>query len=131
MIGIDSNILLRLLTGDDAAQAEAVRRLISPFDTVPDSILINDIVLAETFWTLARGYRYDRAAQATALHHLLATYTFRFEDRDVLLRAVRLFEASAAGFADCLIVAHNQAAGCDYTASFDRAMAELPGVVRP
>lgn len=131
MIGIDSNILLRLLTADDPTQLEAVERLLAPFEAVPESILLNNIVLAETFWTLARGYRFDRTAQAVALRHLVETYSFRFEDRDILLQAMNLFETSQAGFADCLIVALNAAAGCEYTASFDEGMSELPGVVRP
>lgn len=131
MIGIDSNILLRLLTADDPVQLEAVERLIAPYDATPESILINNVVLAETFWTLTRGYRFDRAAQAMALQHLVSTHTFRFEDRETLLRAITLFGASKTGFADCLIVALNEAAGCDHTASFDEAMGSLPGVVRP
>ena len=63
MIGIDTNILVRLLTDDDPAQAEAVRRLLTPLDTVAESVVINDIVLVETLWTLHRLYGFDRQTQ--------------------------------------------------------------------
>ncbi|WP_348063309.1 hypothetical protein [Roseateles sp.] len=42
--------------------------------------------------------------------------------------AAALFKAASCGFADCLIVAKQQRLGCEFTATFDRRMARLPGV---
>jgi predicted nucleic-acid-binding protein len=128
MIGIDTNVLLRLLTEDDTAQAAAVRRLLAPLDAVPEAVLINDIVLVETLWILKRLYGFDRAGQANVLGHLLSALTFRFEDREVLSRALALFTESSADFSDCLIAAKNTRWGCESTATFDRSMAALDGV---
>ena len=128
MIGIGTNVLLRLLTEDDAAQAAAVRRLLEPLDAVPEAVLINDIVLVETLWTLKRLYGIDRAGQASVLGHLLSALTFRFEDREVLSQALALFNESSADFSDCLIAAKNTRWGCESTATFDRSMAALDGV---
>lgn len=128
MIGIDTNVLLRLLTEDDATQAAVVQRLLAPLDAVPESVLINDIVLVETLWTLRRLYGYDREGQVEVLGHLLSALTFRFENRDVLSRAARLFAESSADFSDCLIAAKNIRFGCESTATFDRSMASLAGV---
>ncbi len=128
MIGIDTNVLLRLLTEDDAAQAATVQRLLAPLDAVPESVLINDIVLVETLWTLRRLYGFDRAGQAEVLGHLLSALTFRFEDRDVLSQALKAFTGSSADFSDCLIAAKNTRWGCESTATFDRVMGTLAGV---
>jgi predicted nucleic-acid-binding protein len=128
VIGIDTNVLLRLLTEDDAAQAAAVRRLLAPLDAVAESVLINDIVLVETLWTLRRLYGFDRAGQAEVLGHLLSALTFGFEDREVLSQALTLFIESSADFSDCLIAAKNTRWGCESTATFDRSMASLAGV---
>lgn len=128
MIGIDTNVLLRLLTEDDLAQAAAVRRLLEPLDAVAESVLINDIVLVETLWTLRRLYGFDRTDQAEVLGQLLSALTFRFEDRQVLSQALALFTHSAADFSDCLIAAKNTQWGCESTATFDRSMAALAGV---
>ncbi len=129
MIGIDTNVLLRLLTEDDAAQAAAVQRRLAPLDAVPEAVLINDIVLVETLWTLRRLYGFDRAGQAEVLGHLLSALTFRFEDREVLSHALKGFTESSADFSDCLIAAKNTRWGCESTATFDRSMATLAGVV--
>jgi predicted nucleic-acid-binding protein len=37
------------------------------------------------------------------------------------------FEGSAAGFADCLLARTNVSTGCEYTITFDRKAAKLPG----
>lgn len=128
MIGIDTNVLLRLLTEDDVAQAAAVQRLLAPLDSEPESVLINDIVLVETLWTLRRLYGFDRAGQAEVLGHLLSALTFRFEDREVLSQALKAFTASSAEFSDCLIAAKNTRWGCESTATFDRSVGTLAGV---
>ena len=128
MIGIDTNVVLRLLTGDDAPQAAAVQRLLAPLDAEPESVLINDIVLVETLWTLRRLYGFDRTGQAEVMGHLLSALTFRFEDREVLSLALKMFNEASADFSDCLIAAKNTRLGCESTATFDRSMASLPGV---
>ena len=48
MIAVDTNILLRHLLGDDPIQAAKADKLINGKETV----LITDVVLAETIWTL-------------------------------------------------------------------------------
>lgn len=53
MIAVDTNVLLRRLLDDDVKQAAKARNL---FDKA-DQILITDIVLAETIWTI-KGKRY-------------------------------------------------------------------------
>lgn len=58
MIAIDTNVLLRYLQGDDEGQALRTRRVIEGGERV----LITDVVMAETVWTLAdRRYRASRA----------------------------------------------------------------------
>jgi predicted nucleic-acid-binding protein len=53
VIAVDTNVLLRRLLDDDAMQAEKARRLFGR----QESVLITDVVLAETIWTLT-GRRY-------------------------------------------------------------------------
>ena len=57
MIAVDTNVLLRYLLNDDAAQADMAANLIKGGDTV----LITDVVLVETLWTLSgRKYRLNK-----------------------------------------------------------------------
>lgn len=126
MIGLDTNALIRLLTQDDPAQAARVAQRLEPFDTLPESVLLNNIVLVETLWTLRRVYGFDRKAMQDLLGQLLSAQTFCFENREVTSQAAALFSSTAADFSDCLIAVQNAQLGCDLTLSFDKAMAKLP-----
>ena len=63
-------------------------------------------------WTLASVYRQPKPELLKALRALLVEPMFAFEHRAAVQAAVDAFEAAGCGFADCLIVAKNQALRC-------------------
>jgi predicted nucleic-acid-binding protein len=128
MIGIDTNILLRLWLNDDPAQNKRIDALLAAHGGTPGSLLVTDVVLAEAVWTLKSAFEQDRPAQLLAVRSLLHETAFAFEDREAVATALSLFEAGSSGFADCLVVAKHARQGCDFTATFDRGMRKLPGV---
>ena len=128
MIGLDTNILLRLWLNDDPAQKEHIDKLLAEHGSALGSLLLSDVVLAEAVWTLRSAYRQDKAAQMLALRSLLDEPAFAFEDREAVALAVSLFERHTCGFSDCLVAAKHARLGCDFTATFDRRMRKLPGV---
>jgi predicted nucleic-acid-binding protein len=128
MIGIDTNILLRLWLDDDPAQSKRIDHLLAEHGGLPGSLLVTDVVLAEAVWTLKSAFEQDKHAQLIAVRSLLEETAFAFEDREAVAAALSLFEANSCGFADCLVVAKNARHGCDFTATFDRGMRKLPGV---
>jgi predicted nucleic-acid-binding protein len=128
MIGIDTNILLRLWLDDDPAQGRRIDALLAEHGRAPGSLLVTDVVLVEAVWTLRSAFEQDKQAQLKAIRSLLEETAFAFEDREVIASAVSLFEGSSCGFADCLIVARHARNGCEFTATLDRAMRNLPRV---
>ncbi len=127
MIGIDTNILLRLWLNDDAAQSRRIDSLLAEHGSVPGSLLVTDVVLAEAVWTLRSAFDQDKAAQLMAVRSLLREAAFAFEDREAVIQAAEMFERGSCGFSDCLVVAQHARRGCDFTATFDRGMRKLPG----
>jgi predicted nucleic-acid-binding protein len=128
MIGIDTNILLRLWLNDDPAQNQRIDALLAEHGSTPGSLLITDVVLAEAMWTLRSAFNQDKAALLIAVRSLLEETAFAFEDREAIARALQLFEQASCGFSDCLVVARHGHQGCDFTATFDRGMRKLPTV---
>jgi predicted nucleic-acid-binding protein len=128
MIGIDTNLLLRLWLNDDPAQNKRIDALLATHGGMPGSLLVTDVVLAEAVWTLKSAFEQDKSAQMIAVRSLLEETAFAFEDREAVATALSLFGASSCGFADCLVVAKHARQGCDFTATFDRGMRKLPGV---
>ena len=128
MIGIDTNILLRLWLNDAPAQNKRIDALLAEYGSAPESLLLTDVVLAEALWTLRSAYGQNKAAQLIALRSVLEEIAFTFEQREAVEQAVSLFEQSSCGFSDCLVAAKHALLGCELTATFDRAMGKLPGV---
>jgi len=122
VIGVDTNVLVRYLTQDDAAQAREVDALVK--ESVENSVRlhIDDIVVCELVWVLRGAYRFNRAIIALTLERILDTALFSFEDRDLLRRALVQYQDGEGDFADYVIGARNARSGCQLTATFDRAL---------
>ena len=127
MIGIDTNVLLRFLAGDDARQSPTAGALVRAAGGKGAAVFVNDIVMAETVWALRASFDTAKPELLAALKALLDSTVFTFESRDVMQHAVDAYAQSSADFADCLIVARNVEAGCATTHTFDRKLGTVPG----
>ena len=128
MIGLDTNILLRLWLNDAPAQNKRIDALLAEHGGTPESLLVTDVVLVEAVWTLRSAFDQNKAEQLLAIRSLLNETAFAFEDRDAVTQAADMFEHGSCGFSDCLVVAKHARHGCDFTATFDRGMRKLPRV---
>jgi predicted nucleic-acid-binding protein len=128
MIGLDTNVLLRLLLDDDAAESPRARALVAAHGSVPGSLRLCDAVLLETLWTLTRGYRFKRQALAQVFGKLLAEPAFAVADRERLAEVLRRYGTSKADIGDAFIAVDNERAGCTWTATFDADAAGVAGM---
>ena len=128
MIAVDTNILVRLLVADDAAQLDKARRLFDRQAVDPGSIWISQSVLVELVWVLTRTYARPREQVLSALRALSSNATVRLDGAEDVAAAVALYASSKAAFADCLLAARAQAGGLNALFTFDRKMRGLPQV---
>ena len=129
MLGIDTNVLVRLLVSDDALQTRRARTLIDRALERDDAILVSLPVIIETEWVLRSRYGFDKPSTLKSLRDLLSARELTFEDEPAIEEALYRWNDGAAGFVDCLIAAHNRRLGCSATATFDAAAARTPGFV--
>lgn len=120
MIGLDTNILVRYIVQDDAAQAAAATALIEGECSAETPGRVDGIVLCELVWVLESAYGYSRATVAEVLRTILTSAELRVEAPDMAWSALRSYQSGGAGFADCLIGLRNRQAGCGTTATFDK-----------
>lgn len=130
MVGIDTNVLVRLLIEDDAEQTQHARTLVERTVTRGEGVLVSLLVLMETEWVLRSRYALDKATSIGTFRALLETHEIVFEDEPSVEQALFDWADNSAGFADCLIAAHNLRLGCTATATFDARASQLPGFVR-
>ena len=129
MIGIDTNVLVRFLVGDDHRQLEKARTLIKLASSRGESVLISQLVLLETEWVLRSRYGLAKTDILRAFSGLLDAVELTIEDEPSVERALFLWKESQAEFADCLIGARHLSLGCRATASFDARALRLPGFI--
>ena len=127
MPALDTNVLVRYLMQDDAAQAAKASRLIERC-SAEEPGFIAMVVLVELVWVLESSYGIERARIAAALELLLRTRELRVEQAGTAWHAVRMYRDSRADFADTLIARCAAAAGCERTLTFDRDAARLSGM---
>ena len=125
MIGLDTNLLIRSFVSDDAKQSERATRFIASHCSEDNPGFVDRVALCEMAWVLARSYGYGRREIARVISDLLDSTDVVLEDHELVRRALRIFEGSAADFADALIGEVNRARGCDTTMTFDRDAARL------
>jgi predicted nucleic-acid-binding protein len=129
VLGIDTNILVRLLVADDAGQTRRAQQIVANALRNQDAVLVSLLVLIETEWVLRSRYELDKDTTLAALRRLLETRELTFENEPAVEEALFNWQDSACGFADCLIAAHNRRLGCRATATFHAKAAQLPGFV--
>lgn len=126
MRGLDTNLLVRYVTDDDAAQAAVVRALFRDMETGVERLHVSCIVLCELCWTL-RGYGYVRKDIAAVLARILAIRLFDVQDSDLVRYALEEYRQGRGDFADYLIGWQNRRAGCTDTVTFDSKLKKASG----
>lgn len=125
MIGVDTNVVVRLLVWDDKRQAHAAVQYLRKYCSAESPALLSHVVLVETAWVLEDVYAYKRVQIAAAIEGILTTAQLKSSDPLAVLAALDRYRSSSADFADCLLGVINIAAGCEYTATFDRKASKL------
>lgn len=115
MIAADTNVLVRLLTGDDPAQAESAKRLFSE-----NEVLILPTVLLETAWVLSAAYEFKDTAIREAFGKLLSLGAVRIADEPGVRRAMTAW-ANGLDFADALHASLAMESGATL-GTFDKAL---------
>ncbi|MBM9593904.1 PIN domain-containing protein [Roseitranquillus sediminis] len=110
MIALDTNILVRILVGDDTAQEHLAQNLVGGLTPEVPGFVARE-VLVELAWVLRRVYRLPRGEICNALEGVLSTSTFAVETADDAARALDAYRAGAADFADLMILAAARRAG--------------------
>jgi predicted nucleic acid-binding protein len=114
MLAVDTNLIVRYLTGDHPEQAAKARALIDHSD-----IFIAMSVLLETEWVLRRGYGYSSAEIGRALHAFTALPQITLESPREITKALSWLDFGIE-FADALHVASSDR--CDAFVTFDKRL---------
>jgi|ERR1700693_1755954 len=116
MVAVDTNVLVRLLTGDEPTQATAARTLFAN-----ERIWIAKTVLLETSWVLGSLYGFEESEIHDAFTKLLGLKNVHAEDKSSVAAALALM-AQGLELADALHLS-SRPAEAEFV-SFDRSFVQ-------
>lgn len=122
---VDTNVLVRHLTGDPPSQAARATRYLA----AADELLVPDLILAEVAYVLEWFYEAPRAKVAETLRAVLGFRAITVVDPGLVQRAVEIYDIDRLDFADAYLVACAERSGIGVIASFDRSIDRV-GTVR-
>ena len=127
MIGIDTNVLVRLFAKDDEAQFLRSGSLIASL-TIDEPGFIPLVTVAELVWVMRSRYGLSKPELVEMLEMLLYTPGLLVEKAERVNEALRAFSESSADFSDVLIERSASDAGCAYTVTFDEKAVRNAGM---
>lgn len=123
---VDTNILIRHLTGDPPAQA----RRATTFLAQAEELLLPDLIVAEVVYVLESFYEVERLRVAELMRAIVGFPAIVVVDEPLLLRALEVYEVDRLDFAEAYLVASAEASAVQTIASFDRSIDRVGTVER-
>lgn len=128
MIGVDTNVLVRIFAADEAKQRKAAQDFMRQ-RTAEDPAFVSAVVVAEVTWVLDRTYGFGVSSIRDALEWLFESTNIVVEKHTLVRAAVNLAADRKADISDSIIAAVAADAGASRTVTFDRPAArDIPGM---
>jgi predicted nucleic-acid-binding protein len=131
MIGLDTNVIARIVLADDLVQTRQSTAMLDDAQLRGEEVSLSLPVVLELEWVLRSAAKLPKTAVITTLRHLLETELLQIENEGALEYALHLYERSKADFAECLFLAKYRMQGCRAMLSFDAQACKLDGVMLP
>ena len=126
---VDTNVLLRFLTGEPVPQALAVKKLFSRAAAGELVLETSPVIVAETIYTLISYYEVERKEAAEKIGILLSQPGFKVRESTAVFSALERLKIANVGFADAYLAASGAGEGVAI-ASFDRDFDKFKDVKR-
>lgn len=120
MKGIDTNILIRFLVGDDEMQAKTVYNLFKKAESEKNEFFVPLLVILELIWVLESVYAITRAEILDSIRELLLMPILKFEQQAVLQQFIHSAPGNNHDLPDLLIAHSAKAQHCETVLTFDK-----------
>ena len=123
---VDTNVLIRHLTGDPPDLAARATKFLGEIDT----LLLPDVIVAETVYVLESFYEVGAEEVARLVRSIIAFDPIQVANASLLLRSLEVYETYRIDYAEAYLVASAETTDIDQIASFDRAIDRVPTLTR-
>ena len=123
---VDTNIIVRHLTGDPAEMATRATAYLA----AEPELFQADLIVAETIYVLESFYETPRDEIGNAMRSLIALRSVITVDPALLLRSLEIYEIDRIDFAEAYLVTCAESSGVNRIASFDRSIDRVGTIER-
>lgn len=127
---IDANVILRYITKDPPAMAEAARKVFMEAQKGKVGLKIIPLIVAEVVWVLESFYNYSKNQVAETLIQFLLCDGLEVEQLSLLIEALTVYQKKNLDFADALLGVTALENGPPSVYSFDQHLERIDGVKR-
>ena len=124
MKGIDTNILIRFLTGDDELQAKIVYNICKKAESEKKELFVPLLVILELIWVLESVYEISRTEILDSISELILMPILKFEHQSALQQFTRSAQDNSYDLSDLLIANAAKAQGCETVITFDKKLSK-------
>jgi predicted nucleic acid-binding protein len=123
---VDTNVIVRHLTGDPPTQARRATRFLRR----TPALFLTDVILAEVVYVLQKVYAVGRDEVSEIARSIVTSDRMLVDDLPLLLRTIQIFQRHRLAFADAYLVACAERSGVGTVVSFDRDTSRVGTVER-
>jgi predicted nucleic-acid-binding protein len=127
MIGLDTNVIVRYLTQDDAVQSKKATDIIQHKLNAEKPGFVSVVAMVQTVWVLDSAYGLADYETAAVIERMLQNEALLIEHEQEVFTAMTELKEGRGSFADALIAALGVKAGCERTVTFDKKALRLTG----
>lgn len=129
---IDTDVIIRLLTGDDPLKRLAAQSLFKQVERGELTIIAPDTVIADAVFVLAspRLYHIPRDQVRELLSPLVGIPHFRVQNKQSVLRALEIYASTKLDFGDTMIIASMEEQESHILYSYDADFDRIKGIER-
>ena len=115
----DTNLFIRFFTGEPAGQARESKKFLEQVSKGKYELFVCDLIVAEIIYVLESVYHLDRNAVVEKILAIAETASTIMENRQVILRALDLYEEKNIDFIDAYLASHLVKNNCSTIFTFD------------
>lgn len=127
---IDTNILLRYLSGDDPVRAQRALTLLRRIELGEEQAVTSQLVIFETIFSMQRRYRVPKAQIRDRIQAILNLRNLQIPDKHLFHQALDLFVERDIPFADAFNATYMQTRGVTEIYTWDRDYDRIPDIQR-
>jgi predicted nucleic-acid-binding protein len=120
MKGVDTNILVRFLVGDDEIQSKKVYKLFKKAESKNNTLFIPLLVVLELIWVLESAYEISREEIVESISDILLMPILEFEHQSAIQQFTHFARNNNYDLSDLIIAYSAKEQGCESVFTFDK-----------